>query len=175
MGSKQDDGTYERQEITPSPNPYPLTISGNYNTGFVTVWNPFDIVDIPKDDFESMTLIVDVNGRFDLTFQLDRYDLIDNIGFTDEMNFSNWDNADSNRIPAMHWSGGFSATGTKFPIISRPSYGHVNGLRSAGAPQCLIVFRESTIGGVEHFQAVNLIVFGTTDMSFRGGSIVKRI
>ena len=174
-GQQAGDGTYERQEITPSPNPYPLTISGNYNTGFVTVWNPFDIVDIPKDDFESMTLIVDVNGRFDLTFQLDKFDLIENIGFTDEMNFSQWDNADTNRIPAMHWSGGFSATGTKFPIISRPSYGHVNGLRSAGAPQCLIVFRESTIGGVEHFQAINFIVFGTTNMSFRGGSIVKRI
>ena len=174
-GQQTGDGTYERQEITPSPNPYPLTISGNYNTGFATVWNPFDIVDIPKDEFESMTLIVDVNGRFDLTFQLDRYDLIDNIGFTDEMNFSQWDNADTNRIPAMHWSGGFSATGTKFPIVSRPSYGHVNGLRSAGAPQCLIVFRESTIGGVEHFQAVSLIVLGTTNMSFRGGSIVKRI
>ena len=173
-GAQSDAVAYERQEITPSPNPYPLTVSGNFDSGFATVWNPFDIVDIPKDDFESMTLVVGISGRFDVTFHLDRFDLIENIGFTDQIDFSQWDNADTNRIPAMHWSGGFNATSTKYPVISRPRYGYVNGLRSAGAAQCLIVFRESVIGGVEHFQAVSIIVFGTIDMTFRGGSIVRR-
>ena len=165
----------ERRLITPSPNPYPLTVTDfSSGPGWPTVFNAFGVENVPKDRFMSMVLIVDVNSRFDIRFDLDRFDLIENIGFTDQQNFGLFDDSSDNRIPAVHWAGGGSSAATKYPIDHRPRYGFAAALRSAGAIQVIIVFKESTVDGVEVFTGFDIIGSSENPLWFRGGEILLR-
>ena len=85
-----------------------------------------------------------------------------------------WDDSSDNRIPAAHWAGGGNSSATKFPIDSRPRYGFAAALRSAGAIQVLVVFKESIVDGVEVFTGFDIIGSSENPVWFRGGEILLR-